>query len=268
MARITQEQAKEMSASNSNGINFFALEDRKAKKVRFLYNSPSDIEAVSVHQVVLPDGKRKTVDCLRAPNEPVQKCPLCESGLKPKGRIYLALISEDSADRGTVYIWERSAQFIDTLQGHYNRYCGQNNIPFVDYVFEIERHGAKGDTNTKYEVYPIGAQPVDKNSLPEVPDLSKLILEKDYNECLSFVNTGNFPSTEGATQPNNTMDRRVITPQYNGREEQPVQPTYQQQSYPQPTEIHYPNGQASAPQAAPQNGWGNPQPNNSGRRGW
>ena len=58
---------------------------------------------------------------------------------------------------------------------------------------EIERNGAKGDTNTVYEMYPDVADGTLLEDLPEAPDpVGTSILEKTFDELTTYVQTGSF----------------------------------------------------------------------------
>jgi hypothetical protein len=111
----------------------------------------------------------------------------------------------DHADE-KVKIWERGKQFIAKLQGLMNRYN-----PLSGYVFEIERNGKAGDKETKYEIFPMDrVDPKDLSQVEEVELLGGLILEKDYDEMLTYVETGNFPVTEEESNaPVQTTPRRA-----------------------------------------------------------
>lgn len=192
MARLSNEEAKEMaSRGGGNDFKFFALKDRETIKIRFLISSIDEMERFSVHNITLADGKKKNVNCLRALNEPVQKCPLCAIGNKARGRIYLNVVDEKTHD---LLIWERSVQFIDTIEGYIKRYGDLR-----DYIFEIERRGTALDT--EYQIYPLGSSPIDdKSVLPEpISVLGRTVLDKSYEELTGFINTGNFAEN---IQPN------------------------------------------------------------------
>ena len=151
-------------------------------------NSIDDIPIFSTHKVKLGD-KERYVDCLRNPHDPIDACPFCAEGMPARAVRFIIMYQHDDQK---VKIWERGRQFISKLQGLINRYN-----PLEDKVFEIERHGKAGDTNTKYEIYPLDA--VDPINLDEVetPELEgSLILQKTFEEMEYYLDNGKFPSEE------------------------------------------------------------------------
>lgn len=211
MAKLNINEAQEMASRGDFSFKFFNLRDRETMKVRFLYSDINEVESYSVHSITLPDGKKKNVNCLRLTNEPVQNCPLCAIGNKPRARIYLNLVNEKTHE---LLVWERSAQFLDTLEGYIKRYGDLR-----DYVFEIERKGSGLDTN--YEIYPMGSNPIeDKSVLPKPADiLGTVFLNKTYDDLSTFVNEGKFPEE---TKPVVDVERRNQndTPQANQNNQQ------------------------------------------------
>lgn len=250
MARVTYEEAQQIT--NSGDFSFFSLKNKETKKVRFLYNSVNEIELLSTHAVVMNDGKTRSVDCLRAVNEPVQNCPLCAMGNRPKARAYISLLGED----GQIYIWERSSKYLETLMPYFDRYTQKGTCPLVDVVFEIERIGEPGSKDTKYNIYYVETNPItDKSTLPERPEiLGTLVITKTFEECSVFVNTGAFPQE---AQPQ-------LTPRPTTYQNQPnAQPTYV--NNPQAVSTPQPVNTAPTQPTQANNTWGNP---NGGRRGW
>ena len=214
--RITSEEAKEIS-SRVGEFRFFSIKDKQTKRVRFIYKNESEVECFNVHQLRTQDGKTKTVDCIRKPNEPVQNCPFCGSGEKLSAKAYIFLVSEDDADRGTLYVFERNARFLEKLEGLRQRYGDLNNC-----IFEIERKGAGLDTT--YEIYFIKEDKVDINSLPEVPSVhGKLVQVKSAEEMEIYIATGNFPD-KLESDVNQHWDRSNLPPRDNSTQ----QPTSQQ----------------------------------------
>ena len=202
MARASLNEAREMASKGGNfDFSFLSLKDREVKKVRFLYSNIDEVEAFTTHQITLADNKKRNVDCLRATNEPVQKCPLCAIGNKPRARIYLSLVDEVTHE---LLVWERSAQFLDELEGYFNRYGDLR-----DCVFEIERKGTGLDT--KYNIYYIGQNIInDKSVLPERADVyGKLILTKTADELGAYINTGTLPDSTAPIN-NSELERRNV----------------------------------------------------------
>lgn len=79
----------------------------------------------------MPDGKQRYVNCLRAYNEPIDKCPFCAAQLKVTPKLFLKLYNEDA---GECQIWERGKTYfarIASLSSHYNPLCNE--------IIEVER---------------------------------------------------------------------------------------------------------------------------------
>ena len=259
MARLNATEAKEMASRGTSSINFFSLKDRETMKIRFLYKDIEEVEGYSVHQITLPDGKKKNVSCLRASNEPVQNCPLCAIGNKPRARIYLNVVNEKTHE---LLVWERSAQFLDTLEGYIKRYGDLR-----DYIFEVERKGTGLDT--EYVIYPLGQSIIeDKSVLPETPKiLGTLLLDKSAKDIEYYINTGRFPEE---IKPE--LERRDTAPnpqqgapyQTYGQNPQPQNGGYNPQynqgyQQPQPESPYTPNDV---------NPWGNNNGEPKKRSGW
>ena len=212
MARLNTSEAREMASKGTTGINFFSLKDRETMKIRFLYKDIEEVESYSVHQITLADGKKKNVSCTRATNEPVQNCPLCAIGNKPRARIYLNVVNEKTHK---LLVWERSAQFLDTLEGYIKRYGDLR-----DYIFEVERKGTGLDT--EYVIYPLGQSIIeDKSVLPETPKiLGTLLLDKSAQDLEYYINNSRFPEE---IKPE--LERRETAP--NPQQGVPNQPNNQ-----------------------------------------
>lgn len=244
MARLNVMDAKTMAEKNGGfDFKFFSLKDKETIKIRFLISKIDDVESYSVHTITMPDGKKKNVSCLRQPNEPVQNCPLCSISNKARARIYLNVVDEKTHE---LLVWERSAQFLDTLEGYINRYGDLR-----DQLFEVERKGTGLDT--EYILYPLGQSVIeDKSVLPQpISVLGKSLLDKSFNDLTNYVNTGTLPEdTKPAAQQEN-IQRRETAPNYG-------------QGY-----NTQPQGQAQSYSEAEQNPWGNNNNQNPPKRnGW
>lgn len=233
MARISMDDA-ERYYSGSNSEWFQLKNDGDVARVQFMFDSVNDIPAFSTHRVKVGDKERQ-VDCLRAPRDPIDKCPLCAAGIPCKAAKFVLMYQHDD---GKVKIWERGRQFISKLQGLVNRYS-----PLSQHVFEVERHGKAGDTSTKYEVYPLdGVEPVNIEELEEPTLEGTIILQKTFEEMEEYLETGSFPDADetqpvvrrGATAPSRGApsrrapvspgtSRRGTPPAAQGTEEPPAQ---------------------------------------------
>lgn len=192
MARVSYEDSEKYFSGS--GSDWFQLKnDGDVARVQFMLNSIDDIPIFSTHKVKVGD-KERYVDCIRNPQDPIDACPFCAAGLPAKAVRFIVMFQHED---NKVKIWERGRQFISKLQGLINRYN-----PLEDKVFEIERHGKAGDTNTKYEIYPLDG--VDSVNLDEVemPELEgSLILQKSFEDMEYYLDNGNFPSDDSDNEP-------------------------------------------------------------------
>ena len=194
MARFSYDEVDNYGGSGSG--NFLSIpNDGDVVKVRFMYNGLDDIEGFAIHQVEI-DGKRKYVNCLREYGKPVDDCPLCKSGSFVNAKLFIPVYDVES---GTVKIWERGKKFFGKIAGLCSRYASKD--PLVSHIFEIERHGKKGDTQTTYEVYECGADETILEDLPEVPTiLGSTVLDKSKDELQYYVDYGEFPGAESSNE--------------------------------------------------------------------
>ena len=181
MARFNMQESENYGASKNN---YFALkDDRDTAIIRFLYNDINDIEGVAVHEVEV-NGKRMDVECLRAYNEPLHKCPLCEAGYKVNAKLFIPVYDENSKESK---IWTRGRTFFQKLSS----LCARNN-PLVSTPFEVERIGKKGDTNTSYETYPMQRDNSRIEDFPEIKAEGIAFEVKTYEELKTYLDTGTF----------------------------------------------------------------------------
>jgi len=199
MARFNMDTADNYGGSGRS--SFFTLKDDKDKaKVRFLYNTMSDIEGYVVHQVDVGD-KQRYVNCLREYNEPLDKCPFCAAQMKVIPRLFLKLYNEDA---GECQIWERSKAYYQKLSGYADRYK-----PLYNEVIEIERHGKKGDKQTDYQFFPIENSEIniDDEQYECSEPLGTIILDKTADEMNEYLDTGEFPQgSEGVARQRSNDD--------------------------------------------------------------
>lgn len=185
MARVSYEESEKYFSGT--GSDWFQLKnDGDVARVQFMLNSIDDIPIFSTHKIKVGD-KERYVDCIRNPEDPIDACPFCAAGFPAKAVRFIVMYQHED---GKVKIWERGRQFISKLQGLINRYN-----PLEEKVFEIERHGKAGDTNTKYEIYPLdGATPVAMDDV-EFPELEgSLILVKTAEDMEYYLDNGSFPN--------------------------------------------------------------------------
>jgi hypothetical protein len=101
--------------------------------------------------------------------------------------------------------WERGKKFGSKLTSIVSRYPNT-----VSHIFEIERNGKAGDTQTTYEIYETGVDEGVRLEDFEVNDpVGTIILDKTAEEMQNFVDTGDFgmeapqrrPSTPAPSAP-------------------------------------------------------------------
>lgn len=207
MGRFNYQDSDNYGNSSSN---FFSLkDDGDVARVRFMYNDLNDVTGYAVHEVEV-DGNKRYVNCLRNYNEPKSKCPCCANDYMQRAKLYVPLYNIDTKE---VQLWERGKKFLGKLQSICTRYARQDS-PLVNHVFEIERHGKKGDTQTTYEIYEVGSDGTTLQDLPEVIDpLGNIILDKSYDELDSYVRTGSFATQQVPTRRVDTSEeysRRTV----------------------------------------------------------
>ena len=143
--------------------DFFTLKnDRDKAEVRFLYDFAamplndieiSDLDCYVVHEIEL-DGKRRVRQCTMD-----SSCPDCQNGNKAKLRMFIQLFNTVTRK---VEVWERPASYASRLLEKVNTYGPLINRPYL-----VTRLGAKGSTDTKYE---IDALDKDNKTLSDFPD--------------------------------------------------------------------------------------------------
>lgn len=188
-----------------NSRGFFSLrDDGDVASVRFLYETEDDVDVLSVHRINV-NGQDRYVNCLRDnPDDPESKCPLCAAGNGRTVRLFLQIAEVTKFDDKTkddigweAKIWDRGPQFVKKLQSICNRYN-----PLCGTMFEIERQGKKGDSNTDYGVFPIKTDGLKITELPERKDvLGTVVLDKSFEDLDAYVLTGQFPDEESEKEP-------------------------------------------------------------------
>ena len=167
MARFSYQEADNYGAPKSN---YFSLkDDGDTARIRFLLNNLNDLMGVSTHEVTVGDRKMD-VECLRAYNEPVEKCPLCAAEYKVNAKLYIPVYDEGSKESK---IWTRGKSFFNKMSS----LCARYN-PLVSMPFDVERVGKKGDVNTTYETYPLQA---DNSRIEDFPEKSNNTTRQNNN---------------------------------------------------------------------------------------
>jgi hypothetical protein len=176
--------------SQGSGSYFRLENDKDTALVRFMYNTIDDVQGHAVHEVEV-DGKRRYVNCLRAYNEPIANCPLCEANNKQIAKVFVLLYDIEEQQ---IKIWDRGRTIFSKISGLSARYN-----PLISMPFEIERNGKKGDTSTTYEMYPTQQDDITFEDLPEVPEiLGNIVLDKTFEDMQEYLQTGSFSDTADA----------------------------------------------------------------------
>lgn len=193
MGRLTGDNIEQYTTNGGSGKgSYFSLKnDKETARVRFLYESASDIEGFTVHRVRVGDRDRY-VNCLADEGE----CPFCRAGLQKFVKIFVPIFNETT---GQIQTWERGQKFYGKLSGLCARY---NNL--VSRTFDIERNGKPKDTQTTYEIYPVGD--ADGTTLDDILDdcgvdsltnpLGTIILNKTADDMEYYLNNDDFPSKD------------------------------------------------------------------------
>ena len=205
MGQVTFEQATEtMSATTNNSrnnVSFFSLKnDGDEAIVRFMHDNTASFDIVAIHPNISVDGKMRKVNCIRDAREPLDKCPLCNSGAKIENKFFIHLIQYVRDESGniipTAKVWERSLVYANQLATLINEYG-----PLSDCIFKIRRCGVAGSKDTTYQIMYASPQVYKPELYPKKEDLfegfkviGSIVMDKTFDELSSFVATGSFPS--------------------------------------------------------------------------
>lgn len=213
MARFKANEAENYGGQGGGG--FFSLrDDGDVATVRFMYDGIEDVVGDSVHEIKGDDGKKRYVSCLRTYNEPVSKCPMCAAGMNVQAKLFIPIFDVES---GQTKIWERGKKFFGKMSSVCARYSNENT-PLVAHTFEIERHGAKGSTDTFYEIYETGDDDTTLEDLPELPNLENFVLELSEEEMEDVIANG-YSGNSQEEEPIRRRERTREEPQSRRRRE-------------------------------------------------
>jgi hypothetical protein len=177
-----------MDTYSSSSADFFSIsDDGQTAKVRLIHGDDKDLDIYVVHKVQLA-GKDKYVACL----SPAKiACPFCAAGLKPAVRLFITL--DDSRD-GKRKIWDRGKTEIPNFLGLIGRYGRLDSRPY-----DIQRHGKKGDKETKYQYFPLDPYPAGTAEVKRDPILAEngFILKKTPEEMTAMLPSVSAPNNGG-----------------------------------------------------------------------
>ena len=189
MARFRADEVEHYGGQGGGG--YFSLKnDGDTARVRLMYNGVDDVEGLSVHRVEV-DGKNRYVNCLRNYNDPLDVCPFCRERMYTTAKLFIPVYN---IDEDKVQVWERGKKFFQKLSSLCSRYPN-----LVSHIFEIERNGKSGDTQTTYELYEIEKDDTTLEDLPEVPEtVGGVVLDKSADDMEYFLESGSFPPEDDA----------------------------------------------------------------------
>ena len=232
--------------ANNNSVGFFSLKnDGDEAIVRIMHDNTASFDILTEHSIQV-DGKFRSVNCIRNATDSLDKCPLCSNGNQVQRRIYIHMIRYNRNDDGTItpvpVVWARSLNYAKTIKSYIDNYG-----PMSDVLCKIIRHGAPRDMKTTYEIVPNLNKNVYRDDLyPKVSAFFEdyhacgtAVMDKSYDELVTFVNTGKFPEKVRnnnmsqaadiqpyitASNPNSTGNGYVIPP--SSYSNQPTPPVY------------------------------------------
>lgn len=196
----------EKTSGNSDGVGFFTLKDGEEAIVRIMCDSINELDILTVHPITIGNSSfpNRQVNCLRDPREPLEQCPLCSAGNKVKQKVFIKMIKYDPVTgEPSAVVWDRPAyKLVPTIKKYIDEYGPLSNI-----ICKIARTGSKYDT--VYNIIPninpsINCVRVD-NAFENFNVLGRMVYDKNAQEMITFMQTGNFPQTNNSTTPNQPL---------------------------------------------------------------
>lgn len=249
MGRISYEDALKnppMMGDYSDKLfynNFTLKNDKDEAIVRIMHDSPDDFDIVTVHSgVKVREGQYRDVSCLRHFTEPLSKCPLCESGMRPTTRIIIHMLQYTKDEAGNIVatpvIWNRSYQYIEKLKSYIDNYG-----PLSDILCKIIRNGAKGSMQTTYEivpnlsntVYPADVYVKDEEPFKDYQSVGTAVWTKSEADMRHFVMYKEFPSSAAAASATTSVSTESVNVSSPQPAPQPA-PQYAPASAPEPAQ--------------------------------
>lgn len=197
----------EKTSGNSDGIGFFTLKDGEEAIVRIMCDNINELDILTVHPITIGNSSfpNRQVNCLRDPREPLEQCPLCSAGNKVKQKVFIKMIKYDPiTGEPSAVVWDRPAyKLVPTIKKYIDEYGPLSNI-----ICKISRTGSKYDT--VYNIIPninpqINCIRVD-NAFENFNVLGRMVYDKNAQEMITFMQTGNFPQTNNSNAPNQPVN--------------------------------------------------------------
>ena len=188
---------------------FFTLtNDGDSAIVRFLHKDVNDFEVLDVHTIQLGGFNRK-INCLKPLGGSKEECALCKANIydEEKGvykyplqrRFYIHMLKYDNPQTASEYVWDRSKDYIKKLLQLVEDYG-----PLCNRLYKIVRHGAKGSTETTYDILPLDKDrynPADfifnESQLNYEKALGSVVLNQSNEGIEQYLQTGDFPNFKG-----------------------------------------------------------------------
>ena len=150
--RKTQANNTQVQQSTGPRIGFFYLKnDGDEAVVRIMHDSTADFDMCAVHNVDVGNGRKRNVNCIRTPKEPIENCPLCAANVPVYTKIFIHLIEYVRDEQGQIQavpkVFERPASYATTLKQLLDEYG-----PLSDNIFKIKRSGAPNSRDTRYNI--------------------------------------------------------------------------------------------------------------------
>ena len=202
--RMSWEEGKKVS---TGGSSFFKLQDGQSVRVRFLYNTLSEIGPISVHNI-REGANFATIDCCRADGDPIDNCKWCAKGDKPVMRVVLPLFNLDNNE---IQYWTVSQKRAEELILPALEEIPSNQ-PIAGQTFKIKRTGTEMKDTTYSVVAEMGSvnDGKTKETFGEVKDPyeANIIRPNDFeftNNQNSNQNTATSNSYTSTRRPNDTF---------------------------------------------------------------
>ena len=205
---------RETNNTPNGSFDFFSLKnDGDEAIVRIMHDNTESFNIFAVHNNVFVDGKRRNLNCIRDPRDPLDKCPFCASGHNTvyKMYIYMSQYYQDpttGAIASKPVVWERSLTYATKLKTLIDEYG-----PLSDSIFKIKRNGAAGSMETTYDILYCNPKVYNDQSYPKpngdsfnsIKILGTMVLNKTADEMRAYLANGSFPTQVDATD-NSSMN--------------------------------------------------------------
>lgn len=197
----------EKTSGNSDGVGFFTLKDGEEAIVRIMCDNINELDILTVHPITVGNSTfpNRQVNCLRDPREPLEQCPLCSAGNKVKQKVFIKMIKYDPiTGEPSAVVWDRPAyKLVPTIKKYIDEYGPLSNI-----ICKISRTGSKYDT--VYNIIPNINPPINcvrvDNAFENFNVLGRMVYDKNAQEIITFMQTGNFPQTNNSNATNQPVN--------------------------------------------------------------